>query len=250
VTTSRSAATPLYEQARQTVLELIADGTYRPGDRLPSESALAERLGVHRLTARRALEELAREGVVVARKGSGTYVAPRHEPLPISVPLTRAAYGPSLRRELTAAGRQFRDVLLDVVRGATPGPDVPPELRAAGALTMVRDALEVDGEFWVYTRSWLPSARVRRIRRSWRQEDGLYGVVLDQAGDLASAWRAFLAEPASGEVAEVLGVRPGAPVLVREGLTHDAAGRPLLYVRRHARGDRVRYVLAYSDPGS
>ena len=59
----------------------------------------------------------------------------------------------------------------------------------------------------------------------------------------------FHAEPASSEVADVLDVRPGAPVLVREGLTADRDGVPLLFIRRHARADRVRYVVDYVASG-
>jgi DNA-binding GntR family transcriptional regulator len=237
---------PLYERTRQSVLELISVGTYGPGDRLPSESALAEQFGVHRLTARRALEELSREGLVVARKGSGTYVAPGRKPLPISVPLTRGAFGPSLRRQLTAAGRRYREVLLDIER-TEPGEGTPTELRATGGLSLVRTALEVDGEFWVYSTMWVTRSRVTRIRRSWRESDGLYGVILDQVGELVSVWRSFQAEPASADVAEILGVRPGAAVIVREGLTCDAKRVPILYVRRFGRGDRVRYVVDYDN---
>jgi GntR family transcriptional regulator len=242
-TTGRSA-TPLYEQTRQGVLDLIADGSYGPGDRLPSESALAEQFGIHRLTARRALEELAREGVVVARKGSGTYVAPAPQPLTISIPLTRDALGPSLRRQLLDEGRAYREELLDVVRN-DPGLAVPPELRETGELCLVRSALNVDGDYWVYSTSWVTQSRVKYVRRGWRDSEGLYGVILDQVGDLASKWRSFQAEPASAEVALVLSARPGAPVLVREGLTTDASGVPVLFARRSARADRVRYVVDY-----
>ncbi len=241
-----ATAAPLYEQTRLSVLDLIADGSYGPGDRLPSESSLAEQFGVHRLTARRALEELAREGVVVARKGSGTYVAPTRHPLPISIPLTRGGFGPSLRRQLLAAGRTYKDELLDIVR-ADRGVGVPAELRETGELCLVRSALDVDGDYWVYSTTWVTQSRVKYIRRSWDDTEGLYGVVLDQVGELASKWRSFQAEPASAEVADVLGVRPGAPVLVREGLTTDIDGVPLLFVRRHARADRVRYVVDYDN---
>jgi DNA-binding GntR family transcriptional regulator len=243
----RSAtAAPLYEQTRHGILALITDGSYGPGDRLPSESSLADLFGVHRLTARRALEELAREGVVVARKGSGTYVAEARQPLPISVPLTRDAFGPSLRRQLTAAGRSYREILLDVVRD-DPGIGVPAELREAGPLCLVRSALDVDGVYWVYSTSWVTQSRVRYIRRGWTQDEGLYGVILNQVGELRSLWRSFLAEPGASEVAEILNVRPGAPILVREGLTADADRVPILYVRRHARADRVRYVVDYDN---
>ena len=242
-----AAVIPLYEQTRQYVVDLIASGDYGPGARLPSESALAQQFGVHRLTARRALEELVREGVVVARKGSGTYVAPLRQHLPISVPLTREGFAPSLHRQLKAAGRNFREELLDVARDSRAA-TVPEELRVQGPLSRVRSALWVDGAYWVYSTSWFTHARVTGVKRTWRDSDGLYGVILDQVGELRSQWRSFQAEPASSEVAGILDIRPGAPVLVREGLTADKGGVPLLYVRRHARADLVRYVIDYTAP--
>ena len=50
------AELPLYERVRQAIKASIDDGTYVPGDKLPSESRLADDLGVNRLTIRRALE--------------------------------------------------------------------------------------------------------------------------------------------------------------------------------------------------
>jgi GntR family transcriptional regulator len=65
---------PLYIQvARQLRLE-IAFGDTAPGDRLPTVRELAERAGVHRNTAARAIRHLAREGVVQSRVGRGTVV--------------------------------------------------------------------------------------------------------------------------------------------------------------------------------
>jgi DNA-binding transcriptional MocR family regulator len=53
----------------------ITHGELRPGERLPSERALALRLGVSRVTVVRALTRLRTEGLVVTRHGSGTFVA-------------------------------------------------------------------------------------------------------------------------------------------------------------------------------
>lgn len=163
------------------------------------------------------------------------------------MPLTRDGFAPSLRRQLEAAGRSFREELLDVERDSR-AVTVPQELRDQGPLSRVRSALWVDGSYWVYSTSWFTQARVKYVQRSWRDSDGLYGVILDQVGELRSQWRSFQAEPASSEVAEILDMRPGAPVLVREGLTADRDGVPLLYVRRLARADLVRYVVDYGTP--
>src|SRR3954469_1110538 len=66
----RRGEVPLYQQVRSVLLDRIVSGQYAPGDRLPSEAVLAEDLGVHRLTVRRALDELSREGLLRARQGA------------------------------------------------------------------------------------------------------------------------------------------------------------------------------------
>ncbi|WP_341977258.1 FadR family transcriptional regulator [Microbacterium sp. LTA6] len=57
---------------------LIADGTLRPGDRLPSEGDLCEQLGVSRGSLREAIRMLAALGVLDTRHGSGSYVSELH----------------------------------------------------------------------------------------------------------------------------------------------------------------------------
>ncbi|KAA0962352.1 FadR family transcriptional regulator [Microbacterium sp. ANT_H45B] len=54
---------------------LIADGALRPGDRLPSEGELCERLGVSRGSLREGIRMLAALGVLETRHGSGSYVS-------------------------------------------------------------------------------------------------------------------------------------------------------------------------------
>jgi len=52
----------------------IQDGTYKPGQRLPSETALCTRFGVTRATVGKALRELEHAGLIVRRQGSGSFV--------------------------------------------------------------------------------------------------------------------------------------------------------------------------------
>lgn len=65
---------PLKEQAKRQLLALIEDGKLRPGDRLPPERELSERLGVSRGTVREAVQFLQALGVLEVRHGSGTVV--------------------------------------------------------------------------------------------------------------------------------------------------------------------------------
>lgn len=66
-----------YEAVAHELLVLILGGHLAVGDRLPSERQLASRFGVSRPTVREALGVLESRGLVVTRKGSGTFVADR-----------------------------------------------------------------------------------------------------------------------------------------------------------------------------
>jgi len=69
------AATARYLQVKQFVLSQISAGTLAVGDRVPSENELVRELDVSRMTANRALRELAADGVLVRVAGVGTFVA-------------------------------------------------------------------------------------------------------------------------------------------------------------------------------
>lgn len=69
-----SDAAPLYRQLEETLAAAIGDGRLAPGDRLPSERALAEQLGVSRTTTVTAYRELESRGLVRGSTGRGTYV--------------------------------------------------------------------------------------------------------------------------------------------------------------------------------
>jgi DNA-binding transcriptional MocR family regulator len=69
-----SDAVPLYRQLEETLAAAIGDGRLAPGDRLPSERALADQLGVSRTTTVTAYRELEARGLVRGSTGRGTYV--------------------------------------------------------------------------------------------------------------------------------------------------------------------------------
>jgi len=77
-TTPLIPSLPAYEQVKAFIKQQITSGAWRPGDAVPSESALQQQFGVSRMTVNRAVKELAVEGVVSRVKGSGTVVAQLH----------------------------------------------------------------------------------------------------------------------------------------------------------------------------
>src|SRR5215218_4922387 len=67
---------PLYLQLKRWIEDAVRRGAIKPGDALPSERDLAARVDMSRVTVRKAVQHLVREGLLVQRHGSGTYVAP------------------------------------------------------------------------------------------------------------------------------------------------------------------------------
>jgi GntR family transcriptional regulator len=65
---------PLYHQLAELLRGAIVEGSLAPGERLPSETVLAQIHGIGRPTVRQATESLVRAGLLERRRGSGTYV--------------------------------------------------------------------------------------------------------------------------------------------------------------------------------
>jgi GntR family transcriptional regulator len=80
---------PLYEQIADRLRAEIRAGRYRVGDRLPSESGLAERFRVSKVTARQAITQLRAEGLVSSRVGYGVFVAEPGPPRRLSDDILR-----------------------------------------------------------------------------------------------------------------------------------------------------------------
>lgn len=70
-------STPLYVGVKQVILDRIHSGEWPPKHRVPSENELVVELGVSKMTANRALRELANEGELVRIQGVGSFVAER-----------------------------------------------------------------------------------------------------------------------------------------------------------------------------
>ena len=66
---------PLYKQIVRALSDSIANGTYRPGDKLPTEAELIEQFGVSRITVRSAIKEIEDAGLVKRARGKGTFVS-------------------------------------------------------------------------------------------------------------------------------------------------------------------------------
>ncbi|MBM4430527.1 MAG: GntR family transcriptional regulator, partial [Chloroflexi bacterium] len=74
-TIDHHSAIPIYHQLEMLIREQIRSGLWRPGDRIPTEKQLCQMYGISRSPVRQALKTLEDEGVLLRRRGAGTFVS-------------------------------------------------------------------------------------------------------------------------------------------------------------------------------
>jgi GntR family transcriptional regulator len=229
----------LRHKAWEGVADTIRQGGYRPGDRLPSERELAERLDVSRSTLRLALHDLERAGVVVRRpgRGGGTFVASPKVERDLG---SFTGLGEYIRRQGLVAGARVIAVGLIPV-----GPSVAGALRIRPgepvvAVTRVRLA---DGEPIALERSRFPAERFPGLAEQ-ALGGSLYELLRKKYGETpARAVERIEPVAADCEAAGLLDVPPGTPLLAVERVAYNPAGDPIEHATDLFRGDRTRVVV-------
>jgi DNA-binding GntR family transcriptional regulator len=219
--------------------DAIRQGGYRPGDRLPPERELAQRLDVSRSTLRLALHDLERAGAVVRRpgRGGGTFVAAPKVERDLG---SFTGLGEYIRRQGLVAGARVIAVALTAAE-----PSVAEALRLGPgdpvvAVTRVRLA---DGQPIALERSRFPADRFPGLAEQ-ALGGSLYDLLRDRYGEAPErAVERIEPVPAEGETAALLDVPPGTPLLAVDRVAYNRAGEPIEQAADLFRGDRTRVVV-------
>ena len=220
-----------WEGVRAEVLRRIRARDWPPGGLIPGEEALAEEFGVARATVNRALTALAEAGVIERKKRAGTRVA--------ELPVRRARLEiPVIRLDVLGRGLAYDFKLLADRLAPAPVPVTArlglPEGQPMRYLETLHQA---GGRPFVLETRWLNPAVLPLPLPDFASvsvNEWLVTHVSLVSGDIA-----FLAEPASAQEAVMMGVAPGAALLVAERTTQGTGG-PVTWVRlAHASGHRV-----------
>jgi GntR family transcriptional regulator len=229
---------PLYHRVESAIQRWIQDRDLKPGGRLPSEEALAREYGVSRLTVREAMRRLAEAGYVTRVRGRGTFVTEK-----VKDKVTSSRFTGSLED-------YYAEIQKVKVKSAQITEVAPPE-RIAESLqlvpgepvVMVRRLRTVDDLPFAFTVNYIRPVHGRRL-----QEADLYRLPLVQIFEqvlgvvFGEAAQTIEARFATEEVATLLAVPFGAPVLHVERLMRDQAGAPVEVVQSSYRADRYRYT--------
>src|SRR6187397_1204225 len=221
-------------ETRNSVLDLIEQ--LDVGAAIPSERQLCHDLGVSRLTVRAALDDLVRDGMLVRRHGSGTFVS---EPK-IAQELTMTSFTEDMqRRGMTPASRTLD--LRVAPAGAHLGrllhvsPSEPvviiSRLRLADRETMAIETLHV-------RESLVPGLSARDLERQ-----SFYELLLDRYGiDIVGGLQTIEPTVTNETESEALGVPLHSPAFLFERTTRSSSGEIVEYVRSIYRGDRYKLV--------
>jgi GntR family transcriptional regulator len=215
---------PVHRSIRDDLRLRLSTGEWSAGQRLPSETDLAARYGVARMTIRQAVGALASEGVVVRRQGLGTFAA---EQLP-----ARSADG--LMSFTESMRMQGRDVATRLVAASVEQPPSAARdaLRLGGsaAAVLVRRLRTLDGCPVAVQSSWLPFARFAGLDSEPLLNGSLYAMLEDRYGvQIVRARQAIIAAAADGDDAGLLELQPGAPVLRITRTTYDSSNIAIEY---------------------
>jgi len=204
---SSDAPTPLYHQLFSLLKGMILDGTLPYGERIPTEEQLAKAFNVSRITAKRSMDELAKENLVERRRGKGSHIIYKYTPKPVQAPLV------GMLQEIESMARNSEAVVIECNLMAPPRSirDELELLPSQNALHLIRVRMRQGRKFGYYV-SWTagvempenPSMFETEPRLSYFRRNGL---------EITHVTQTLSAIAASGEVAKALELPEGSPLL-------------------------------------
>lgn len=236
-----SRFSPYYRWLADTLREQISQGTYKPGDALPTEHELMAQYKLSITTVRRAVHDLVNEGLIYRKAGKGTFVK-RSKIEENLLHLT------SFAEEMQSRNILPRFVLVRAQR-------VAPPLEIALALKLAPDA-----QAYLIERVQLANQEPIALARGYWQCD--LGEILAQQNldeihlyeilersyhvPLVEAEETISATKADAQVAKHLKIPKNSPLLVRRRLTFTSEMRPVEHTMTFYRADRYEYRVHLS----
>jgi GntR family transcriptional regulator len=227
---------PLYHQLQGVLKAEIESGRWQADQQLPSETKIAERFGVSKITVRQALQELADLGYIRREHGRGTFVERRKFD---EGPRELTSFTEEMRRhDLAAASRILSRAVVEADAKVANALQVP----VKSSVFVLKRVRLAGGEPMSVQTAHLPAALVPGFKI--QEGESLYEV-LQESYHLypARARETYFASAADPAGAKLLGIPLGSPVFAVERVTMMPNERPFEFVQSIVRGDRYTIVL-------
>lgn len=237
-----SAGGPRYLQLRKRIQQAIDDGVLKENEPLPSEREIAAITDLSRVTVRKAVSGLVEDQLVVQKRGSGSFIAPKIHKVEQKLSSLTSFSEDMARRGLSASSEWLR-------RGLYPAS--PEETFTLGLSTTERVARidrlrKADGVPMAIERASLSEA----VLPDPEQVDVSLYAELSRAGMRpVRAIQRISARNLAEEDADILGVPAGAAGLRIERVSYLASGRVVEFTRSVYRGDAYDFIAELQIPG-
>lgn len=235
---------PAYRQILDTLRERISRGDYPVGERMPTDEALMLEFGVCRYTARAAVQVLVADDVVRRFRGKGSFV--------VATPETSGQWALNSLDDLI--DHSFAHTVRVRAKGFVTAGQAPEAAKAFGLsgdepifrLVAVREG---DGAPYTYSEIFLPTDVAERLPQ--RSLTGaIQGAVIRMIErhcgvPVAHALQVASAAAANAEIARLLDLPEGTPLLLLERTYASRDGRVLQFARVYCRSDRYRQTVEF-----
>lgn len=230
--------TPLYHRVYLVLREQILDRKFDPTNSMPSENELASAFNVSRVTLRKTMERLEREGLVLRQRGRGTFAVP-----PASQTTVQADIG-GLVKNLLAMGLRTKVKVLEFDYVKTP-PDAAADMGVEPG-TVAQRAVRLrsyENRPFSYAETYVRED----IGRTFTAEEMATIPLLrlfEMAGvKIADAQQRVTARAADYHVGDLLGVEVGSPLLCIKRVVRDETGSAVERIRALYRPDVYEFEL-------
>ena len=230
---------PYYLQLIDLLKGKIGRGEWKSGDQIPSEPELCSIYGVSRTVVRQALGEIELEGLIIRRKGKGTFVA---EPK-INESLVQKLTG--FYQDMVDRGlKPVTKVLMHEVQPALPSVAEYLDLPPGTPVFCIERLRFVENEPILLVTTYIPYALCPRLAEYDLSNQSLYAVLEKEFGLVISHGRRTVeAVPATEREARLLMVEECDPLMLLDSVTYLEDGTPLEYYHAVHRGDRSRFEV-------
>lgn len=235
----RDVPIPLYYQLSQLIRKDIEDGTYQPGDAMPTEAEFCVALSISRPTVRQSMGELVKEGVLDRIKGKGTFV---------SHPKVEANFIQKLEGfhiSMLSKGMQPRTEVLQLeIVPAIPEYNSILQIALDQPLLLLRRLCFADDIPMVSLECYLPGKRFAGLVKEDLVNNSLYTLFAAHYDtDVVHVHRQIEAVNAGQREADLLGVQKGKALCLVHNIAYDQNGVPVEYNIAYYRGDRNKFTM-------
>jgi GntR family transcriptional regulator len=222
---------PKYYRLKEIIREEYS--SWDSGQPIPSEAELCQMHGVSRTTVRKAIDDLANEGLLYRIQGKGTFV---------SAPKVRerfVQYTAGFYEDMMARGVALRtDVLDQAVISANRNVAGQLQLAEGEPVVLIRRLRHVKNHPVVLSDSFVPKHLFPGIENENLRDASLYGVLREKYGARLERGTRFVAVAScTEEQSGLLHTPVGSPLLVISGVMYDTVGRPVEWGVAWLRGD-------------